>query len=148
MARTNKALTLLHREQLDVTSRQFNSRAPHAPGPDATRETQLKFLEPISGPTDRDADLSVTRKLETDRRKLRDRVARLEDDVARLEAQLEVEHRWQPGDILYDETIKYIETQHYQKALGKLQRLVLLRLFELHKLNLAQTGRRSKKPRF
>ena len=67
-------------------------------------------------------------------------MTRLEDDLARLEAKLEIENRWQPGDILYDNTVKYIATRKYQQALGRLQRLVILRLFELHKLNLSQTG--------
>ena len=66
---------------------------------------------------------------------------RLEDEVARLEAKLEVDRTWQPGDLLYDKTLEYIKTRKYQVALGKLQKLVILRLFELHKLNLAQTGK-------
>ena len=48
--------------------------------------------------------------------------------------------RWQVTDPQYVETVKYIETRRYHRALGKLQRLVIQRLFELHKLNLAQTG--------
>ncbi|KAI0323319.1 hypothetical protein GY45DRAFT_1227486, partial [Cubamyces sp. BRFM 1775] len=38
--------------------------------------------------------------------------------------------------------LQYIATRKYQRALGKLQRLVIQRLFELHKLNLSQTGYR------
>ena len=133
----------MHREELDVASRRFNAHAPCAPGPDAPQTAQVRFLAPVLGPTEYDGDFSATRKIETDRRKLRVRVARLEDDVARLEAELEVERRWQPGDFLYDDTVAYIAKQAYQKALGRLQRLVLLRLFELHKLNLAQTGKYS-----
>ena len=82
----------------------------------------------------------MTRKLESERRKHAARVTRLEDEVARLEAKLEIERTWQPGDALYDNTVKYIATRKYQQALGRLQRLVILRLFELHKLNLSQTG--------
>ena len=36
--------------------------------------------------------------------------------------------------------MKYIATRTYQQALGRLQRLVIQRLFELHKMNVAQTG--------
>ena len=120
--------------------RQFVSRAPRAPAADASPDVQLQFLDPTSGPTDYVTDLSVTRKLESERRKHAARVTRLEDEVARLEAKLEIEKTWQPGDILYDNTVKYIATRKYQQALGRLQRLVILRLFELHKLNLSQTG--------
>jgi len=41
----------------------------------------------------------------------------------------------------YQETIKYINTHEYQRTLDNLQKLVILCLFELHKLNLLQTGR-------
>jgi hypothetical protein len=36
--------------------------------------------------------------------------------------------------------MKYMATRKYHRALDELQRLVVLRLFELHKLNLSQTG--------
>ena len=36
--------------------------------------------------------------------------------------------------------MKYMATCKYQQALGRLQRLVIQRLFELHKMNIAQTG--------
>ncbi|KAG2363646.1 hypothetical protein BDR07DRAFT_1450588 [Suillus spraguei] len=38
--------------------------------------------------------------------------------------------------------MRYMATQKYHHALDELQRLVVLRLFELHKLNLLQTGYR------
>ena len=50
---------------------------------------------------------------------------------------------WEPTDEEYKQTVKYIATEKYQRALGRLQRLVIQRLFELHKLNFAQTGKRS-----
>ena len=53
---------------------------------------------------------------------------------------MQIPRRWVPGDREYEETLKYIATRNYQRALGRLQRLVIQRLFELHKLNLAQTG--------
>lgn len=60
-----------------------------------------------------------------------------------MEAALDIENTWKPGDKLYDETLEYMATRKYQRALGKLQRLVIQRLFELHKMNLAQTGKYS-----
>ena len=47
---------------------------------------------------------------------------------------------WEPTDEEYQQTVKYIATEKYQQALARLQRLVIQRLFELHKLNFAQTG--------
>ena len=97
-------------------------------------------MAPNSGPTDYDVDLSATRKLETKRRTLQDTVTRVTHDVHEMELALGITRRWEPADAEYQETMKYIATRHYQRALGRLQRLVIQRLFELHKLNVAQTG--------
>lgn len=64
----------------------------------------------------------------------------LEAEVAAIEAEYGIDNRWQPSDFLYKQTVDYIATRRYQRALGKLQRLVIQRLFELHKLNVAKTG--------
>ncbi|KAI9063698.1 hypothetical protein FKP32DRAFT_1676382 [Trametes sanguinea] len=121
-------------EELATASRRFNDKAPDTP--------QISWDEPRTGATDYDADLSNTRKLETRRRYLRERVKQLTAEVAEMEVALNIETRWQPCDATYKQTLQYIATRKYQRALGKLQRLVILRLFELHKLNLAQTGYR------
>ncbi|KAG1723302.1 uncharacterized protein EDB91DRAFT_1240109 [Suillus paluster] len=42
----------------------------------------------------------------------------------------------------YLETLKYMSQHEYHRALDNLQQLVVLRLFELHKLNISQTGYR------
>ncbi len=65
---------------------------------------------------------------------------RLTSQVISYELMLHVSWRWQPGDREYEETTKYIAMRNYQRALGRLQRLVIQRLFELHKLNVSQTG--------
>ncbi|KAH9885089.1 hypothetical protein C8Q73DRAFT_749296 [Cubamyces lactineus] len=122
-------------EELLDASRRFNQRAPDQP-------TALRWEAPRSGATDYDADLSQTRKLETRRRYLRERVKQLTEEVNAMEVALNITSRWQPGDTAYRETLQYIATRKYQRALGKLQRLVIQRLFELNKLNLAQTGYR------
>ncbi|KAI9060960.1 hypothetical protein FKP32DRAFT_1678555 [Trametes sanguinea] len=121
-------------EELATASRRFNDKAPDTP--------QISWDEPRTGATDYDADLSNTRKLETRRRYLRERVKQLTAEVAEMEVALNIEIRWQPCDASYKQTLQYIATRKYQRALGKLQRLVILRLFELHKMNLAQTGYR------
>ncbi|KAL7283107.1 LOW QUALITY PROTEIN: hypothetical protein ACG7TL_002532 [Trametes sanguinea] len=119
-------------EELSSASRRFNAKAPETP--------QLQWADPRTGATDYDADLSSTRKLETQRRYLRDRLKQLTKEVANMEAAMNIDVRWQPEDVAYRETLQYMATRKYQQALGKLQRLVILRLFELHKMNLAQTG--------
>ncbi|KAI0700240.1 hypothetical protein C8T65DRAFT_709710 [Cerioporus squamosus] len=101
-----------------------------------------QWRAPQSGPTDYYRETSATRKLETRRRELEDKVRRLTSQVISYELVLHVNRRWQPGDREYEETTKYIATRNYQRALGRLQRLVIQRLFELHKLNVSQTAYR------
>ncbi|KAI0349069.1 hypothetical protein OH77DRAFT_1507574 [Trametes cingulata] len=109
-------------DELTAVSRRFYDRAATA----GRSGVNLTFMDPTSGPTDYDADLvSATRKLETSRRYLRERVAQLTAEVNAME---------------YNEVVKYISERRYQRALGKLQRLVIQRLFELHKLNISRTG--------
>lgn len=85
-------------------------------------------------------ELSKTRKAETERRIAAERYAQIQHDVVAMEVALGITTRWQPADQEYIQTIKYISEHAYQKALGKLQQLVIQRLFELNRLNLAGTG--------
>ncbi|KAJ3003115.1 hypothetical protein NUW54_g1805 [Trametes sanguinea] len=121
-------------EELAPVSPRFNDKAPDVP--------TISWQQPRTGATDYNADLSNTRKLETRRRYLREHVKQLTAEVTELEVTLNIEGRWQPGNAVYQQTIQYMVTHKYQCALGKLQWLVILWLFELHKLNLAQTGYR------
>lgn len=57
-----------------------------------------------------------------------------------MEKSMNIGNRWEPGDREYQDTLKYIATRRYQQALGRLQRLVIQRLFELQKMNLSHTG--------
>jgi len=57
-----------------------------------------------------------------------------------MEVKMGIANRWQPSDTPYIETAKYMSERKYHLALDNLQRLVVQRLFELHKLNLSQTG--------
>ena len=49
-------------------------------------------------------------------------------------------NRWDPLSPEYLETLGYLNTRSYQRALEELQRLVIQRLFELHKMNMSATG--------
>ena len=52
-----------------------------------------------------------------------------------------IERRLEPSSPDYMETLQYLSTQRYQRALEELQRLVIQRLFELHKMNISATGK-------
>ncbi|KAJ3757668.1 hypothetical protein EV360DRAFT_45540 [Lentinula raphanica] len=84
--------------------------------------------------------LSQTRKIETDRRVLRERRDKVLFEVLQMEVAMGIPARWQVTDKPYLETLKYINAHKYQKALERLHKLVVMRLLELHKMNLSFTG--------
>lgn len=85
---------------------------------------------------------SVGAQIETERRRINQEVTRLDRDIIALEVQLEIKlgERWTPAHPKYQEAVKFLNEKKYLDAVEHLQRLVILRLFELHKLNISQTG--------
>ncbi|KAG1807731.1 hypothetical protein EV424DRAFT_1543713 [Suillus variegatus] len=87
-------------------------------------------------------NLSRTRKLETQRRHANECLDRILQEIVAMEVKMGIMRRWEPSDSEYADTMRYMATRKYHRTLDELQRLVVLRLFELHKLNLSQTGYR------
>lgn len=85
-------------------------------------------------------EVSSTARLETRRRHANERYNQLLLDVTEMELKMGTE-RWEPSSPQYQSTLRYIANRKYHRALIKVHRLVVLRLFELHKLNLSQTGK-------
>ncbi|KAI0087463.1 hypothetical protein BDY19DRAFT_892990 [Irpex rosettiformis] len=52
-----------------------------------------------------------------------------------LELKLDVAETWTSEHLKYQETIKYIQTHQFHRALNKIQRLVVQRLLEITKVN-------------
>lgn len=90
-----------------------------------------------------DKAASATKKIETERRHAVERHEALNREVCALEVKLGISRgqRWTPAHPKYVEALKFLRERQYRRALEKLQRLVVQRLFELHKLNLSQTGK-------
>lgn len=63
------------------------------------------------------------------------------EQIIDIEVQLGIEKRWDPSSTEYLEILGYLSTRTYQRALENLQRLVVQRLFELHKMNISATGK-------
>ena len=64
----------------------------------------------------------------------------LHQEVMRLEDELEISERWTPDSPQWKEAVKYNNIRDYQRAVDKLEGLVVQRLFELTKANLLGTG--------
>lgn len=111
------------------------------------RRAQVTFQFLNSVPEDAAASncarhAATTRRLEAERRHAIKQYERISLEVHALEVRMGIDQgsRWTPATEEYVATLTYIHEQRYQRALDKLQKLVIQRLFELHKLNLSGTG--------
>ncbi|KAI9057832.1 hypothetical protein FKP32DRAFT_1615023 [Trametes sanguinea] len=64
----------------------------------------------------------------------------IHEEVLRREEDLNIVDRWKPGQAKFDDAYRELGQRKYRLALDKLERLVVLRLFELTKLQLSGTG--------
>ena len=86
-------------------------------------------------------DLSTTRKLESERRYCLEQRENVLKQIIDLEVELGIEKRWSSSSAEYLEILGYLSTRTYHRALENLQRLVVQRLFELHRMNMSATGK-------
>ncbi|KAI0686720.1 hypothetical protein BC835DRAFT_1408502 [Cytidiella melzeri] len=84
-------------------------------------------------------DLATTHQIKSEHRHASEQYERVSLEVCALEVQMGLTMHWTPATPQYMAAIKYIKERKYHRALNKLQKLVTQRLFELHKLNVAQT---------
>jgi len=63
--------------------------------------------------------------------------------VADLEAKLNIECMWTEDDPEYHEVEKYLQHREFHRALDRVQQLVVQRLFEMSKANIAGMGKLS-----
>jgi hypothetical protein len=61
--------------------------------------------------------------------------------VVALEKLHDIHERWTPSSEQWTSAIAYMEIRDYQKALDRLEAIVVQRLFELTKMGLAGTGK-------
>jgi hypothetical protein len=63
--------------------------------------------------------------------------------VQDLEAKLNIAVHWLPGSFEWQDAAKLVCMHTYQRNLNKLQELIVAWIFELTKINQAQTGKQS-----
>ncbi|KAF9060672.1 hypothetical protein BDP27DRAFT_1429783 [Rhodocollybia butyracea] len=86
-----------------------------------------------------------TNTLETKRRNKEENKRKLLADVHCLEEVLEVRERWLEGSEKWEEAKKAAKETTYRKALDKLEGLLVARVFEMSRLNVAGTGYKLRK---
>lgn len=69
-----------------------------------------------------------------------EQLEQLRELVVALEKLHDIHVRWTPSSEEWKSAVAYMEVRDYQKALDKLEGLVVQRLFELTKMGLAGTG--------
>ncbi|KAJ3740705.1 hypothetical protein EV360DRAFT_57933, partial [Lentinula raphanica] len=94
----------------------------------------------IPANTQYNATYSQGRKAETERRFLREKRDKLLHEVIQMETAMGIDRRWEVTDREYIAGAELITTRKYRQALEHLHKLVVQRLFELHKMNLSNTG--------
>lgn len=57
------------------------------------------------------------------------------------ERRMEITERWTPNMPQYQDAVKYVKNREFIRAVEVLEGLVVQRLFELSKANLASTGK-------
>ena len=67
----------------------------------------------------------------------------LQQELQQIEEHLDIGARWTTDSPEYRNASEYVRTRSYQRAVDKLEGLVVQRLFELTKANVSQTGRLS-----
>ena len=65
----------------------------------------------------------------------------LQNELQSVEEHLDVGQQWTPQSPEFQQATAYMNVQTYQKAVDKLEGLVVQRLFELTKANVSQTGK-------
>lgn len=81
-----------------------------------------------------------TRVTETARRHAQEKVSKRLEVVQSLELRLEISERWAADSVEWQETARMVVMRKYQRALDHLEGLIVARMFEMTKVNRAQTG--------
>lgn len=103
----------------------------------ATREWILYTPDTVSQAF---IDNDKTRPVETKRRHAIEDRDDLKKEVQVLEMRLGIKTRWTPSSAEWERTKQLVNTAKFQRALDKLEGLIVARLFELTKLNMSRTG--------
>lgn len=91
--------------------------------------------------TDYAATTRSTARIEAERRAAQEQLQVAIQATSGFEAKMGLMRPWSECDPEYQATLKYIQQREYHRALDKLQRLVIQRLFELSKANVIGMGK-------
>lgn len=112
----------------------MNTRVKLAAAKDAFQVNTPANQESYAG------DKRRTASLETARRNALEKRDNLVIHAQDLEKRLEVETRWTPGDERWNAAAVLVEQSTYRRCVDQLESLIVARMFDLSKMNMARTG--------
>ncbi|KAJ6551242.1 hypothetical protein B0H19DRAFT_1211105 [Mycena capillaripes] len=80
----------------------------------------------------------------TVKRHCRENRERALNAVQEMERKMGIRERWTRGSLEWNEAAELVSTRRYRLAINKLEELVVKRLFELTKMNMSETGYKSR----
>lgn len=99
-----------------------------------TKDSWISYVRPEDGGVDK------TRALERAARHAMENVRKLTDEVQGLENKLDIRIRWAEGGEEWKAAEDLVSGAKYRRALDKLEGLLVRRMFEMGRLNIAGTG--------
>jgi hypothetical protein len=86
--------------------------------------------------------MSQGQKRESARRASLEKLLLLQQEVVDVEVALGIsqDEWWTPSTPEYQETLKYLHLRTYHRTLDRLEKLLVQRIFELHKMNASSIG--------
>ncbi|KAF9064695.1 hypothetical protein BDP27DRAFT_1425551 [Rhodocollybia butyracea] len=93
----------------------------------------------------RPSERNKTNTLETKHQNEQENEHKLIADIQALEGKLSISSRWKADSEEWNEAKKKVKEADYQKALDKLEGLLVARVFEMSRLNIAGTGYKMRK---
>ena len=91
-------------------------------------------------PSPSDTATATTKRLEAKHRNEQENERKLIADVQALEIKLGLACRWKEGSEEWETAKKLVREREYRKALDKLEGLLVTRIFEMTRLNVAGTS--------
>jgi len=87
-----------------------------------------------------EADAAATRRLESARCAATDEMMVAIAAVHDLEVKLDIKRTWTEDDPEYQDAARYLQHRDFHRTLDRVQQLVVQRLFEMSKANIASIG--------
>ncbi|KAG2125460.1 hypothetical protein DEU56DRAFT_873092 [Suillus clintonianus] len=127
-------------EQWNIEELQYLEALAAEPEYDPEKIAYVEALQSLAKAESTQGPQTATKAHEAERRAAHNKLALEMNAALDLEHRLGLTERWTPRDPQYQEALEYLNNNRFIRAVQRLEGLVVQRLFELAKANLASTG--------